>query len=325
MDALKKQHTELLLSFIEAKNEAEMTHLLATVSTDGFIFDGAFFGRFVPNTTIQILERLLEWGFDKNHMLIGCVGLSTHGITLESLNFLLDAGADPNCVCSSGMSVFYDYCRYSSSTPEGVQLFLDHGANPKIPITGFMPVFEKLLEVGALIDSQGSKTGNTFLHHCCEDDMDMDVSQIRILLERGANPNIKNNKLETPLDVLRRELPKMKNTTAGAACIAIFYKHGCITLDWIRELPKNIILTELPFLFIEELHIQLDREALVLLEGGGGDVLRAKVDISPSSEKHTNPFTCPYHLLQECFEQRMKEMMALPQCEGARCPKMMNG
>jgi hypothetical protein len=139
------------------------------------------------------------------------------------------------------------------------------------------------------------------------------------LLDNGANPNIKNNESQTALDMLCKAISKSKIGIAERSYfIMAFYKHGLIPISAIEKLhdDKNgvIDLVSLPRLYIDELYNHLDKEALVLSEGSGGDELCTKVDVSPSSTKYTNPFTCPYHLLQECFEQTMKEMATIPQC-----------
>jgi hypothetical protein len=313
-ESVKKQITNLLLSHIKTKNEVGMANLLSTVNKDGFVFDAEFFESFLPHASTKIVDKLLKWGFDKDEMLMGCLKHTEIAVSSPFIKIILDSGANPNYVDSDGMTAFWNYCKSDQATLKTVQLFIDHGANPKIPATGYMPALEKLLELGALIDGQHPQSGNTCLHHCC---MEPDPIHVEILLEHGANPNIKNNSSATPLDVLHRQVSKgiHKNTSDLAACVVCFYKRGLITLDWISSLPTKDI--SLPMAYIEALHTQLDKEALFLLEGRGDDVLRAKVDVSPSPEKHTNPFTCPYHLLQECFEQTMKEMMAIPQCSKA--------
>lgn len=321
MDALKKQLTESLLLFIETKNDVEMTRLLSTVNKDGFIFDAGFFKKLFKNTTTttQTLERLINWGVDKEDMLIGCVVDYTEkneAIPLDLMKFLLDSGANPNCVDREGLPPLFLYCESSTATIEGVELLLKYGANPKILINGYSTVLKKRLELGGLIDGRYPTTNNTYLHRCCRDG---DYMETMFLLDNGANPNIKNNDSQTALDMLTKALLTSKQLVmVNCYQIMAFYKHGLIPISVIENLHNDkggvISLVSLPRLYIDELYDHLDKEALVLLEGGGGDELRAKVDVSPSIKKHTNPFTCPYHLLQECFEQTMKEMMSIPQC-----------
>ena len=317
-DRLREKCTEILLECIQNKDYDGMADVIALVRKDGFIFDGKFYAELVTHATKETFEKFLEWGFGVNHLLHKYI-LYAPDCSPELLNFFLASGADPNFDCDEEyISPLHMYSTRYNAHVDGVQLFLDYGANPKIPVGGTIPVMRRLLEAGALIDAQYPKNGNTYLHWCCGDG---EAEKILFLLERGANPNIQNKNQQLPFDLLGKIGLKKCSDRGLSLCFIYFYKHGIATTKTITSRCGDRKLVDLPMLYMQELSFQLDKEAIVLLEGGGGDVLRAKVDISPSPTKHTNPFTCPYHLLQECFEMTMTEMMDSPQCVGSRSPE----
>ncbi|MBY0352911.1 ankyrin repeat domain-containing protein [Candidatus Babeliales bacterium] len=93
------------------------------------------------------------------------------------------------------------------NAPACAQLLLHHGANQNIPDSdGFTPLqwaivdnvqelYQLLLEDPKLTINAQNKYGETALHHAVEAN---NVTATTMLLERGANPTIKNNNNQTP-------------------------------------------------------------------------------------------------------------------------------
>lgn len=100
--------------------------------------------------------------------------------TVEQLDFLLAHNAPLNDKDYAGFTPLATLIEYNAC-PNKYQLashFLKRGANPNI------------------VDNMG----NSALHYACQK---MDIEAIKLLLQNGANPFLKNNQRCTPLDCLK--------------------------------------------------------------------------------------------------------------------------
>ena len=116
----------------------------------------------------------------------------------------LDNGADPNQADKDGDNLLMYAALYASA--DVMQLLLDKGADPnaknregETPLMWSVPhpeKIKKLLQQGAVVNAR-AVTGNTALLVACVGSGQSDL--IRLLVEQGADPLVKNNRGETAL------------------------------------------------------------------------------------------------------------------------------
>jgi len=138
---------------------------------------------------VEFIKELIKQGADKSirtksgHTLLSIAALNKH---VETVKFLLENGADPNVSGRYGWTnltwaIFTtDYIKFE--IPENIK-----------------SIVEALLKAGADINQQDAD-GNTVLIHAAQQDA---LVLTNYLIEKGANPDIKNNAGGTYLDVLR--------------------------------------------------------------------------------------------------------------------------
>jgi ankyrin repeat protein len=126
--------------------------------------------------------------------------------TLAIAIMLLGLGADPNIHAPNQLSPLINAIARQGNDTLAIRL-LRAGANPNTGYQGFMPLYyaightpvvQALLEKGANPNAQEPDTGNTVLHKAARGNFGEDV---RLLLQYGADQNIRNKKGEKPYDV----------------------------------------------------------------------------------------------------------------------------
>jgi hypothetical protein len=122
---------------------------------------------------------------------------------LMAAEWLLENGADPNI-------------HFPEDKQNVVMVFLKRNANVAMlvgPNAGVVGIKQSLTtsllcnlisHPGLNLDHQDS-ANNTLLHYCLLNYLSVIIHTIRLLLERGANPTIKNNDGKTPLDLAREK------------------------------------------------------------------------------------------------------------------------
>jgi hypothetical protein len=155
--------------------------------------------------TSQNLNKLKRYGFDVNFtyktifptLLIQAINSRSNGV-VNSINALINNGANINQSDSSGKNAIM--WAMEGNKKELIQLFLDHPH----------------------LDVNYTDNGNYNLLHCCiktmlkydcfngrrSNDYDFMLDVMQQLLEKGANPTIKNNSGETPLEYALAESGK---------------------------------------------------------------------------------------------------------------------
>lgn len=131
------------------------------------------------NGNPEIAKLLLKYGFNLNQP--NSIGIPPLGQALEAghiavAKVFLDHHAEINLTDKHG----YDILTRSSNKLESVKFLLANGYK---------------------IDRQ-NKTGQTALHHLANRN---NLEAIKLLIERGANPNIKDNKGRTPLQLANKQ------------------------------------------------------------------------------------------------------------------------
>ena len=131
---------------------------------------------------------------------------------LEVCRLLLEHNAEVNCQNHHGSTplLFASEC----GTPELVQLFLDHNADPHVrdgdgdtllhcaAITGQLEVVRLLLKLNAEVNSLNNE-GSTPLHRASEGYKEGNPNVVRLLLDHGANSQIRNLSGKTASQVAR--------------------------------------------------------------------------------------------------------------------------
>ena len=122
---------------------------------------------------------------------------------------LLNAGADPNLACDSGLNPTFFYAADSPHL-QNLRLLLQYGGNVHLTDDMGWTVLHVaasadnpaaillLLDAGANINAQ-AKDGTTPLHQSCSPDHKTETA-IPVLLQHHANPNMRDNQGYTPLD-----------------------------------------------------------------------------------------------------------------------------
>ena len=143
----------------------------------------------------------------------------------EMVDILIAAGADVNTVREDGYTpLHWAVCRHMS---EIVKLLLAAGANVNVAKNdGYTPLHtavdkvqkemvELLLAAGADVN-RIDKIGNTPLHITASKSGYEIVEITKILIQKGADMNLKNGKLETPLSIALREKSDAANLLLSA-------------------------------------------------------------------------------------------------------------
>jgi hypothetical protein len=123
--------------------------------------------------------------------------------------WLLENGADPN-ICLPG------------DNKNAVMVFLERNNNTAmlvLPNSGIVGIKQSLATslLYNLISHPELKLNhqdshqNTLLHYCLLNYVSAIIATIRQLIERGANPTLKNNNGKTPLDLAREIINKDKS------------------------------------------------------------------------------------------------------------------
>jgi len=165
---------------------------------------------------------------------------------LKVVELLLEHGANPNIQDKDGYTPLH-YAAWKGHL-KVVELLLEHGANPNIqkhdgetPLhlavwEGHLKVVELLLEHGANPNIQENKYGYTPLHdavnRCLKNKFGRTplhftvsryhvVDVVRVLLDHGADPTIRDNKGRTPLDYgsLCEEIIEELRRRSGATAV----------------------------------------------------------------------------------------------------------
>lgn len=137
---------------------------------------------------------------------------------LEKMRKAIESGADAN---HAGGELLYSavYSNFES----GVQLLLEHGADPNFKIPsghtalmeaardGNTRIAQMLLDKGADIHAK-QNDGMTALHHAGKYGRG---ATIRLLLDRGADPMATDNKMNTAADAAEKEHPRLADLIRG--------------------------------------------------------------------------------------------------------------
>jgi ankyrin repeat protein len=129
----------------------------------------------------DIVKLLLDRGAtidDKDNAGFNSLMLASQGGHLAIVELLLDRGANVNFTCNIKMTALMraSYVRHLAT----VKLLLDRGAN---------------------IEAK-DRYGDTSLHYACKSGQS-NIPVIKLLLSYGADPNIKNNDGQKPIDLFR--------------------------------------------------------------------------------------------------------------------------
>jgi len=159
---------------------------------------------------IDRVRELLEMGADPNvkqgslsalHM----VAMADESICAGILELLLEYGANPNVRDSVGATPLHDATL--SGKINAVKKLLEHGADVNVRTTGAIVVMEEY----AGIFTESTYSVVTPLHLAAYKGY---AEIAKILLERGANPNIRDDDDLTPL-----EIAQMRNDAETARVI----------------------------------------------------------------------------------------------------------
>ncbi|KAG4428965.1 hypothetical protein IFR05_015554 [Cadophora sp. M221] len=172
----------------------------------------------------SIMQMLVEAGADVNtsfHIWGTVLQEACRVKSMEFVKYLLEKNADPNITPLEIHPIETIQCplhvAVSNGSLELVDLLLDAGADPNRPkgtlwlaaINGHLEIVTRLLQIESLdIDALSSDAGHyadvkgTALHAAVEKDH---VDVLRLLLDRGADPNVKTGFLGSPLDLAIRK------------------------------------------------------------------------------------------------------------------------
>ena len=138
-----------------------------------------------------------------------------HEKSLEMITLLVEAGADVNQLEDSFDGYSPLICAVQNHMVKVVNFLLQSGADPNIRSirTGRSAIwfaldkemYNILISSGADINSQ-DHDGNTLLYEAIRNGWTYE--QVEFLLEKGADPNRKNNNDETPYDLAMRKKDK---------------------------------------------------------------------------------------------------------------------
>ena len=149
----------------------------------------------IRNLEIEKVKLNLDGEVDlKGTMLSVCSSQKENfEIQLDLIKILLKKGANINEKDKNGVSPLHRAVRYR---------------NPK--------VLEFLIKIGANVNYADKRNASTALHKVVfnsgapsiKGKSDEAIEIIKILLDNGANPNLKNNKGKTPIDYVKKDAVK---------------------------------------------------------------------------------------------------------------------
>jgi len=174
------------------------------------------------------LDRFPDWDLERKNKFNGgfalCQAVFLGPHRLELVKLLLDHGASVDRRSDLGGSVLTALCECEDGSPELLQLLLDHmnatqlnrwlkyqvrGGTWKWRTIRRLACFlarYKLTDSG-LLTAFAHETGSTALHYAVRRG---DVDVVNILLERGADPTIKNNLGMSPVDDYTDAFPELQ-------------------------------------------------------------------------------------------------------------------
>jgi uncharacterized protein len=169
------------------EGDAEKAQTLLAPDEQLSVFDAAAFGRVARLREILAADRSQAWalsgdGFTALH-------LAVFGKQEEAARVLLDRGADPNAVSTGTIA---------RVPPLGTAAFVRS-----------VPLARLLLDYGADANGRG-EGGFTALHSAAQND---DEPFVRLLLERGADPEIASARGHRPADLAVDERVRALLTT----------------------------------------------------------------------------------------------------------------
>ncbi|MEI2724866.1 MAG: ankyrin repeat domain-containing protein [Verrucomicrobiota bacterium] len=166
---------------------------------------------------VDLLNAFLEAGANPNAVdargntaLLNAVLSRSPGI----VRALLEAGAKSDPHDGSGATPLYS--AILTDNADCVEMLLAHGADTEIMVNGvysslrtavergIKKIVEALLEAGAEINAKGGGDGRTALHQAVEY---RDLEMASLLLERKADPNLRDASGQTPLDLVKASFP----------------------------------------------------------------------------------------------------------------------
>lgn len=137
--------------------------------------------------SLELVDMLIQAGADVNRRdtEIGNTPLF-HMNSIDVAKALINAGADVNARNDNGSTPLHCACVWAG-----------------------LDVIKLLVESGAELNAQ-SVSNNTALHYICEATDATDFEAVYYLVKAGARYDIKNNKGETALDVLKQQVEYMQ-------------------------------------------------------------------------------------------------------------------
>ncbi len=232
---------------IEEGRNAELAVVLARLSPEAVQprVHQALLAAAILTHNLDAIDHLVKWGTDPNAVsesmssveavpvtpLIFAISVRAKGDVIERL---IKAGADPNRLIHADTSDTPLSFALTLSDIEAAQALLKNGANPNLiaDLGNWTPLMEavsnvsptengpwfdfvaRLLNAGAIASPRESH-GFTALHMAA---VTGNGDLIRLLLDHGADPDARDNRGRTPLDLARQE--KSKPAIALLASIA---------------------------------------------------------------------------------------------------------